>query len=340
MQGSWRRGATTCPSCTRSTYVPSGPGGLLDLARGKVRDLRARQLRRRIGWLDVDPRVRVLTVDRLEPSMALPPADVRIATFWRTSEVLANRADGTPTVQLMQAYETWAGASERVEAVWRLPWHKVVISRALAKTAACLGVPEELVHRVPNGLDHSTFRVSRPPNTRAPMVLALAHESPAKGLVDVEAVFHTIHAKQPDTRLVTFGGTRRPASLPGFVEHHRSPTGPILADLYNQATVFLCASRSEGWGFPSLEAMACGAALVSVANGGVDEFATHGESALVIPAGDGDGLSEAVLSLLHDPVTRSRLVACGVQRAKDFSWVASGEQFHRVVDQVAAVGGP
>src|SRR6476661_5239900 len=102
----------------------------LDIARGKVRDLRAGSLRRRVGWLDIDPAVQTVVVDRLEEGMPLPPADVRVATFWRTSEVLAARGDGTPVLQLMQAYESWGGPPDRVDAVWRLPWHKAVVSDA------------------------------------------------------------------------------------------------------------------------------------------------------------------------------------------------------------------
>jgi glycosyltransferase involved in cell wall biosynthesis len=46
------------------------------------------------------------------------------------------------------------------------------------------------------------------------------------------------------------------------------------------------ASRYEGWGLPSLEAMACGAAVVSTRSDGIEDFVVDGRNGLLSPVGD------------------------------------------------------
>jgi L-malate glycosyltransferase len=101
----------------------------------------------------------------------------------------------------------------------------------------------------------------------------------------------------------------------------------LVEQVYDSSSVFLCASHREGFGFPSLEAMACGAALVSTRNGGVDEFAVDGESAVLADVGDIDGLAAAVLELLADSARHDQIAANGLRASERFSWEASVTAF-------------
>ncbi|MEO7288211.1 MAG: glycosyltransferase family 4 protein, partial [Jatrophihabitantaceae bacterium] len=312
---------------------PGLAGRATNLLRGKVRDLRAGNLRRTVSWMPIDERVEMVYVARLDERTALPPADLRIGTYWRTSEFLAERpADGVASMQLIQAYEIWAGPSERVQATWRLPMHTVVVSESLYRLGLELGVPEQRLHLAANGIDHEVFQVRTPVAGRAPCVSLLAHDAPVKGLAEAVAACRIVHQARPEVRFLAFGGAPRPAMLPDFIEYLRRPLGADLAErVYNRSSVFLCASQSEGFGFPSLEAMACGAALVSTRNGGVDDFAVDGESALLADVGDSAGLAEAILSLVADEPTRVRLAERGVQAAGRFNWTDSSDAFERAV---------
>ncbi|HTZ43836.1 MAG TPA: hypothetical protein VMB79_08220, partial [Jatrophihabitans sp.] len=136
-----------------SLNYPPGPAGrLAGWARGKVRDLRAGNLRRTVSWLRVDPRVRLSFLPSFDEHTVLPPADLRIGTYWQTNEFLAGQpADGAARMQLIQAYEVWAGPADRVEATWRLPFETVVVSRSLHQRALALGVDPGRLHLAPNG---------------------------------------------------------------------------------------------------------------------------------------------------------------------------------------------
>jgi glycosyltransferase involved in cell wall biosynthesis len=206
------------------------------------------------------------------------------------------------------------------------------VSRSLLQRGLDLGVPREYLHLVPNGIDHSVFRITRPIADRAPCIALLAHEPPVKGLPDAIETVRLVRERRPDTEVIAFGGGPRPAILPSGITYQQQPVGRELAEqVYNRASVFLCTSLSEGFGFPSLEAMACGAALVSTANGGVDEFARHGESALICPVGDTAALADSVLALLSDDALRVAVAQQGVRSAARFSWEASGDAFHATV---------
>lgn len=316
-----------------------GPRRLVDAAKARIRDVQAGALPRRIRWMEVDDRVELAFVPRLDDITALPAADLRVATFWRTTEYLSRRHDATPYMQLLQAYESWAAPAETIDALWRLPVHSAVVSRSLFRRALELGVPASRVHLVPNGIDTATYRVRQPIAGRPPCVVTLAHPAPVKGQREAIQVLERVHAERPDVPLVAFGSHPRPGTLPDFVDYRRGLSGAALARaVYDRASVFLCASISEGWGFPSMEAMACGAALVSTRNGGVDDFALHDLSALLRPVGDVDGLAEDVLRLLDEDDTRLRIAQAGAEGVRRFTWAASGEAFVSAV--VAALSMP
>ncbi|MCW2540858.1 MAG: hypothetical protein JWN95_2583 [Frankiales bacterium] len=307
---------------------PGVAGRLEGLARAKVRDLRAGNLTRRVSWMPIDPRVRMQFVANFDERTTLPAADLRIGTYWLTNEFLANRPpDGAAHLQLIQAYEVWAGPADRVDATWRLPIDTVVVSESLYQRGLQLGVSPDRLHIAANGIDHDTFRVKRPIASRPPRVAFLSHEAPVKGLKESIETLRIVHEQRPDIELVAFGGAARPAVLPKFIDYVRKPIGAQVADLYNGASIFLCASRSEGFGFPSIEAMACGAALVSTRNGGVDDFAVDGESALLCDVGDVMGLSAAILRLADDDALRSQLTKAGLIAVQRFTWEESTNAF-------------
>src|SRR5262249_44957876 len=100
-----------------------------------------------------------------------------------------------------------------------------------------------------------------------------------------------------------------------------------LTELYNSCQVFLNPSWMEGWGLPAAEAMACGCALVSTANSGVNEFAANGRSALLAPVKAVDELAAQMLRLLRDEKLRRRIARNGAEQVRQFTW-------HRAVNSL------
>lgn len=94
-----------------------------------------------------------------------------------------------------------------------------------------------------------------------------------------------------------------------------------LADLrllYSQATVFVFPSIYEGFGMPVLEAMACGAPVVTSNTTSLPEVA--GDAALLVDPQDARGLAAAVLRLVEDAPLREGMRAKGLERVSQFTW--------------------
>jgi L-malate glycosyltransferase len=308
-----------------SIGIRPGLAGLPDRARDMARSLRTGHLARAVRWMDVDRRVEVLVVDRLEDLGHAPPTDVFVATFWSTSRALSLWGDpSTPVLQLMQAYEDWAAPAEAIEQIWRLPSHKAVVSESLRQRGLSLGVPADRLHLVPNGLDLDTYRVSVPPEARGPHLAFLVHDAPVKGLDVALEVVEEVRKRVPQGRMTAFGGIPRPSRLPDHVTYVHGRSGAsLVSEVYDKASVFLVTSRSEGWGYPALEAMACGAAVVSTRNGGVDDFALDGVTARLCDVDDVAGLTAACVDLLTDPERRTAFATAGAARARAFTWERS-----------------
>lgn len=91
-----------------------------------------------------------------------------------------------------------------------------------------------------------------------------------------------------------------------------------LPALYSGADLFLCASHYEGFGFPPLEAMACGTPVVSSPGGSLREVL--GEAALLLEPQDSALWRDRIAALLADPAGRPARAAAGIARAALYSW--------------------
>jgi glycosyltransferase involved in cell wall biosynthesis len=288
--------------------------GLRDRLR---RALRLRRMRGDRGevvpWMDVDERVSfLLASDRTR--LRLPRADALVATSWVTAPAVAEAGGG---FYLLQGYETWGADAEAVEATWRLPLRKIVVSRWLREIAVEMGEGERTDY-VPIGLDLERWGVDRPLVERGKRV-GLAF-SPFKQSAPAIAALAAAREQLPQLTAVAFGTGPRPPGLPEWVDYRRSPSQPELRELYNSCAVFLQAGGKEGWGLPAAEAMACGCALVSFDTGGSREYAEGGVTAVVVDGADPAALGDAAAALLERPDRLAEVAAKGRARVSSFTW--------------------
>jgi glycosyltransferase involved in cell wall biosynthesis len=176
---------------------------------------------------------------------------------------------------------------------------------------------------VPLGLDHRLFRMHTPPEQRRYDVAIVHHPHPSKGWkVGLLALLET-HRRRPNLRVAVFGGAGEPEGLENWMDYYDYPHHEVLADeVYNASRVFLQPSFQEGFGFTCIEAMACGAALVTTDNGGSADYAVPGETALVVPPGNPQALAESIVQLLDDEQQRAGLARAGERFVRRFDWAA------------------
>jgi glycosyltransferase involved in cell wall biosynthesis len=89
----------------------------------------------------------------------------------------------------------------------------------------------------------------------------------------------------------------------------------------------------EGFGFPLLEAMACGTPILTSNVSSLPEVA--GDAALLVDPLDEAAITDALERLLGDAAFRRRLIAAGTQRLTAFSWETSARAHAEVLHRAA-----
>jgi glycosyltransferase involved in cell wall biosynthesis len=209
---------------------------------------------------------------------------------------------------------------------------------------------------VPNGVDQARFVADEatPGADRAvlarlglgrPYLLHLGTLEPRKGIVDLVAAFDAVAAKTPDLDLVLAGGTGwkaepalgaiASARAAGQVRRLGYVGDDDVPALLRKATAVVYPSIEEGFGLPALEALACGAPLVTTAATAMAELA--GGAALLVPAGQPDALARAIEEVI-DPARALQLARRredGLVVASRYSWEACA-QGHMAAYRLAA----
>jgi glycosyltransferase involved in cell wall biosynthesis len=101
--------------------------------------------------------------------------------------------------------------------------------------------------------------------------------------------------------------------------------GRELAEIYASADCFAFPSGTETFGNAALEAMASGLPVAGVASGGVTDFLSHGNNALLCPEGSREGFLANLVTLMEDSELRTSL-------AEEARKTAAARDWNRVFD--------
>jgi len=97
-----------------------------------------------------------------------------------------------------------------------------------------------------------------------------------------------------------------------------------LPAIYSQASLFLYPSLRESFGIPLLEAMACGAPLITSNTSSMPEIATN--AALFVNPFNANEIADAIVKLQNDVNLQNQLVENGFNRVKYFTWENNAKQ--------------
>jgi glycosyltransferase involved in cell wall biosynthesis len=230
--------------------------------------------------------------------------DVVVATYYTTAAGVVKLSPSKGAKALfIQGYEVEENKKNAtLDASWRMPMHKIIISRWLVELAR-IRFGDTLVSHVPNSVDLDQFNA--PPRARqsVPTIGMLYHPHPIKGCRIALRAIDRIAAELPSLRLVCFG-TEQPdftLPLPRFAEFHCRPPQDQLRELYAQCDVWICGSLAEGFHLPPLEAMACRCPVVSTRVGGPMDIIEEGVNGHLVDVKDDKALADRALHVLRAP---------------------------------------
>jgi glycosyltransferase involved in cell wall biosynthesis len=170
-------------------------------------------------------------------------------------------------------------------------------------------------------------------NVASRTILAVGRLVTEKGFDVLLAAFRNVSNRVEGVRLLIVGEGPCRAELEAQIDH--LGLGAIVAmpgfsrnvaDEYQQARLFVCSSRTEGFGNVLVEALSFGLPIVSTACGGPDEILAGGRYGVLVPVDDETALADAIVNALETTVDHEAQTA----RSRDFSLDVIGAHYAKV----------
>ena len=251
----------------------------------RLRDRLAQRLLGRRPDIPVSPRVRLLPSNRPYDRIAeaLPDADALVATWWLTVEAVAD----APAIKgrkfhLVQGHEVFPYLPDRSAAVYRMPFHKIVVSNwLLGLMRDTYGSTDTTLVMNPVDVDH--FAWSERSRAPEPMVGTVYSAGAGKNSEMALEAVRIARERIPGLKFMCFGSEQPPKHWlrASFVDFRLRPAQDLIPEIYRACDYWLFTSSSEGFGLPILEAMAVGTPVIATPAGAAPDLVTPSAGALV-----------------------------------------------------------
>ena len=200
------------------------------------------------------------------------------------------------------------------------------------------GVDPERLHIVHVGVDPQQFRPLTNVDVVPGRLMTTASADVAmKGLAFLLEALAKLRAEDDTIHLVVIGKPKydskatqliKELDLSSSIEFITGVSDQRIVELYNQAQLAVVPSLYEGFSLPAIEAMSCGVPLIATTGGALPEVVgDDGATALQVPPGDSEALSEKIKWGLAEKDLRSTVGVAGRERViRNFSWTITAER--------------
>ena len=106
----------------------------------------------------------------------------------------------------------------------------------------------------------------------------------------------------------------------------------VILNAFRNAALFLFPSRYEGFGFPLIQAMACGTPFITTNRASIPEVI--GDAGLVYEPNDAVGMSLGIEKILSDTIFWQHQVRLGLQRVQIFKWENSAQKHLEIFESL------
>lgn len=307
---------------------PTACKGGLNAVTGWIRTYRDQK--NKSEWFQLNETIRKIYVLNLKEKN-IPDADYTVATAYETSLYLnkySNRKG--KKIYFIQDLEIWAAKRKQILRSWKFDMRKVVISKYLLDIGIQNGIND--IYYLPNAINREKYHVYRDVENRPECIAMMYSSAKRKGAkYGIEAILQ-VKNQRPNIQAVLFGKYARPQNLPAWIEYYENPQQDFLVkEIYNRAKIFICSSLYEGWGLPAMEAMACGAAVVTTDCGGVRDFAIPEQTAIVCPIKDDKSITNSIIRLLDNNSLRIQIIINALQTIAALDWQKNALTFLEII---------
>ncbi len=173
------------------------------------------------------------------------------------------------------------------------------------------------------------------------LILHVGHCQPRKNLEGLLSALALLADQKLDFLFIQVGGVfstsqrrliKRLDLERQILQINRASSEEELVGLYNAADVLVMPSFYEGFGFPALEAMACGTPVVVSRVASLPEVV--GDAGVLVDPHNPQAIAEAIARVLSDPSLAEELRQRGLERARMFTWEKTARETAAVYRQV------
>jgi glycosyltransferase involved in cell wall biosynthesis len=199
------------------------------------------------------------------------------------------------------------------------------VSQALAKELCAIGVSNEKVHVIYNGVDHDRFGPDYPSNKAEAYLLYIGNLKHDKGVLELIDGFSQITSQFPNLHLVFAGSGAMMSTLTTFAQtHHIENKITFLGNVahhelpawLSNAKALCLPSYNEGVPNVVLESMAAGTPILATCVGGIPEVVDEYICGKLIPPKDAKAVASGLKELLNNHWSRKKIK----QHALQFTW--------------------
>jgi len=225
----------------------------------------------------------------------------------------------------------------------------VIVSSNSVKNELCeeTTCPLDKVHVIPLGVEpkyfnHEPDEANRKLNLPERFALFIGGLDPRKNLArTIEA--YAIAAKDSELPMLVVAGKIADDKNIREIESRIEALGlgdkivftgfvsnELLPSLYAAAEFLLFPSLSEGFGLPVIEAMAAGSPVLTSNISSMPEVA--GDCAILIEPYSIESIADGIKQLVSQPARKDKMLECGRERAKSFSWEKSARKLVEIFE--------
>jgi len=211
----------------------------------------------------------------------------------------------------------------------------IVQGRYLYDVVKDLGIEENKIRTIHNGVDLKSFGQGEPFPHQRPYILAAGSLIQRKGFDILLQAYSRVPEPCPDLLIAGSGrednnlkqlsrelGIEDRVAFLGLVEGQRK------IDLFRSAEFLVCPSRKEPFANVILEAMAAGLPVAASAVGGSKELVQDGVNGLLFPPEDVGGLTAVLQKMINDKTYFHRTRPQVLEFVKKFDWpLVAGQYF-------------
>jgi len=228
---------------------------------------------------------------------------------------------------------------------WKILRHKIDLILAVSESekqniSQKLGIPRDKIKVIYPGVaddfklnnDEEVKKVLEKYGIDFPFIFHISAYQPRKNVVRLIKAFHRLKIEKKVEHKLVIGGNQsesvreavknlnmeKEVTFLGFVDDRDLPK------LYTAADLFVFPSLHEGFGLPILEAMACGAPVITSNVFCMPEVA--GGAAVLVNPYDVNEIARAMYNVLTNDELRKEMIKRGMRRAKQFSWRKCAEE--------------